>query len=88
MSLARGPAAAERSLRFPPRALVGAGLAIALVSGLPGMAGGRPYLTHLWWEPAGFPKLSTTMTFDLGVYLVVLGAVLAFLFGFQREAAR
>jgi multicomponent Na+:H+ antiporter subunit A len=88
LSLARGPAAAERALRLSPRSLVGAGLAMALVSGLPGMAGGRPYLTHLWWEPAGLPKLGTTITFDLGVYLVVLGAVLAFLFGLQREAAR
>ncbi len=88
LSLARGPAAAGHSLRVSPRTLVGVGLATALVSGLPGMIGGRPYLTHLWWEPAGFPKLSTTMTFDLGVYLVVLGAVLAFLFGLQREATR
>ncbi|GAA3712121.1 putative monovalent cation/H+ antiporter subunit A [Sphingomonas cynarae] len=88
LSLARGPAAAGHSLRMSPRTLVGVGLATALVSGLPGMIGGRPYLTHLWWEPAGFLKLSTTMTFDFGVYLVVLGAVLAFLFGLQREATR
>jgi multicomponent Na+:H+ antiporter subunit A len=88
LSLARGPAAAGRTLRASPRTLVGTGLAMAVVSGLPGMAGGHPYMTHLWWEPALLPKLGTTMTFDLGVYLVVLGAVLAFLFGFQREAAR
>jgi multicomponent Na+:H+ antiporter subunit A len=88
LSLARGPAAAGRALRISPLALAGAGLALALVSGLPGMIGGQPYLTHLWWEPAYLPKLGTTVAFDLGVYLVVLGAVLAFLFGFQREAAR
>jgi len=28
------------------------------------------------------------MIFDLGVFLVVLGAVLTFLFGLQREATR
>ncbi len=89
LSLAHGVGRAERSLRVSPLALVGGGLGIAVLSGVPGMAGGKPYLTHLWWEPGGIlPKLSTTMAFDLGVYLVVLGAVLAFLFGLQREAAR
>jgi len=88
LSLARGVAAAEAALRVRPTTLVGTGLALALLGGLPGMVGGKPYLTHLWWEPGGIlPKLSTTMIFDLGVYLVVLGAVLAFLFGLQRKAA-
>jgi len=89
LSLARGVASAERTLRVRPITLVAIGLATALLAGVPGMAGGRPYLTHLWWEPGGiWPKLSTTMLFDIGVYLVVLGAVLAFLFGLRRKAAR
>jgi len=89
LALAYGVDRAERALRFNPLSLVGAGMLCALVSGLPGLAAGRPYLTHLWWEPGGWlPKLGTTMIFDLGVYLVVLGAVLTFLFGLQREAAR
>ena len=35
-----------------------------------------------------FRKQGTTLLFDLGVYVAVLGAVLAFLFGLRREAAR
>ncbi len=89
LSLARGPGSAARTLRLSPVTLVGGGLALAVLSGLPGMIGGAPYLTHFWWEPDGWlPKLGTTMLFDLGVYLVVVGAVLTFLFGLQREAAR
>lgn len=88
LSLARGPASAAATLRVSPVTLVGAGLAMAVLSGLPGMIGGGAYLTHLWWEPDGLPKLGTTIAFDLGVYMVVLGAVLTFLFGLQRETAK
>lgn len=91
LSLARGAMRAEAALRLAPLTLVGIGLALAVASGLPGMLtpGGAPFLTHLWWEPGGgLPKLGTTMIFDMGVYLVVLGAVLSFLFGLQREGAR
>ncbi|MBM3927958.1 MAG: Na(+)/H(+) antiporter subunit B, partial [Sphingomonadales bacterium] len=86
---AYGVERAERTLRVDPLTLVAAGLACVLVSGLAGFAGGGAYLTHLWSDAgAVLPKLGTTMVFDLGVYLVVLGAVLTFLFGLQREAAR
>ncbi|HWK42458.1 MAG TPA: hydrogen gas-evolving membrane-bound hydrogenase subunit E [Croceibacterium sp.] len=91
LSLAHGARSAERVLRFQPLSLVGFGLALCITSGIPGMLkpGGAPFLTHLWWEPGGIlPKLGTTMLFDIGVYLVVLGAVLSFLFGLQKEAAR
>ncbi|WP_347303034.1 hydrogen gas-evolving membrane-bound hydrogenase subunit E [Croceibacterium sp. TMG7-5b_MA50] len=89
LALAYGVDWAERALRVRPLTLVGAGMLCALASGLPGVMAGQPYLTHLWWEPDGWlPKVGTTMVFDLGVYLVVLGAVLTFLFGLQREAAR
>jgi len=89
LSLAYGVDRAERALRVEPLTLVGVGVLFTLLSGLPGMASGAPFLTHLWWESEGWlPKLGTTMVFDLGVYLVVLGAMLAFLFGLQREAAR
>ncbi|KQN26622.1 NADH dehydrogenase [Sphingomonas sp. Leaf33] len=89
VALAYGVARAERALRVDPLTLVAIGMALALASGLPALATGSPYLTHLWWEPGGWlPKLGTTMIFDLGVYMVVLGAVLALLFGLQREAAR
>ncbi len=90
VSLAHGAARAEKRLRLQPLTLVAIGLICALASGVPGMmTGDAPFLTHLWWEPGGWmPKLGTTMVFDIGVYLVVLGAVLSFLFGLQKESAR
>ncbi|BBK36162.1 Na(+)/H(+) antiporter subunit B [Allostella sp. ATCC 35155] len=75
-AIARGRVAAIRFLRLPPVAYCGIGLLAALASGLPGLLGEAPYLTHLWAFPAGLP-LGTTILFDLGVYLVVLGTITA-----------
>jgi multicomponent Na+:H+ antiporter subunit A len=78
-------------LRWHPLALAGGGLLLAVVSGLPGLVTSGAYLRHVWIEANLFGlqvKQGTTLLFDLGVYLAVLGTVLAFLFGLSREAER
>ncbi len=79
--LASGPDAAHRVLRITPTQLTGLGLAVALGSGLVAWLVGRPFLTGVWL-PAPVPglgKVGTVLLFDVGVYLVVLGATLAVL---------
>ncbi|MEM7566060.1 MAG: MnhB domain-containing protein [Pseudomonadota bacterium] len=81
LGFASGAERARRALRFHPIAIAGAGLVMALISGLPALLVGQPFLTHLWGEipfEAGALKVGTTYLFDLGVYLVVLGSVAAF----------
>lgn len=77
-ALPRGRDALLRALRWPPAAIASTGLLIALLSGLPALLGQAPFLTHQWqiWDN-GF-ALGTTLLFDIGVYLSVLGAVCAF----------
>ncbi len=75
---------ARRALRWHPIPLAGTGLVLALLSGLPALFGGLPYLTHLWSD-IGALKLGTTYLFDLGVFLVVVGAVCAFFLMFADE---
>ncbi len=75
-----GLKSARKTLRADPRDLMGAGLTLALLSGVPAMLQGQPFLTALWW-PLTLPllgevKLSTVLAFDIGVYLVVIGSVL------------
>ncbi|MDX5362552.1 MAG: DUF4040 domain-containing protein [Pseudazoarcus pumilus] len=67
----------------PPR-LIGAGLGIALLAGLLGILAGQPFLTGLWFSPAGV-KLGTPLLFDLGVFLTVFGSVMHMV---QRLAGR
>ncbi|MGC4396130.1 MnhB domain-containing protein [Hydrogenophaga sp. T2] len=77
-ALPRGREALLRALRWPPTGIAAAGLVLALLSGLPGLLGDSAFLTHQWhFWPNGF-GLGTTLLFDIGVYLAVLGAVCAF----------
>lgn len=88
-AFAYGVRETRRSLRFHPCAIAGAGLLLALLSGLPGLLGtDAGFLTHLWATvPLGFTelKLGTTIPFDVGVFLVVVGSIAAFVFALMRD---
>jgi multicomponent Na+:H+ antiporter subunit A len=89
VALTHGVDRAREKLRLHPLALAGGGLLIAVVSGLPGLVAYGDYLRHVWVDVdvlGVHVRQGTTLLFDLGVYLAVLGTVLAFLFGLTREA--
>jgi multicomponent Na+:H+ antiporter subunit B len=76
--IAFGVHAARQALYFHPLAIAGAGLFLAAASGLLSLAYAVPFLTGLWttFHVLGAEiELSTVMAFDVGVYLVVLGAL-------------
>jgi multicomponent Na+:H+ antiporter subunit B len=77
-ALVYGSGPALRKLPLAPVHLAACGVLLAVVSSLPAVCLGLPFLTHLWWElPLAGVKLplSTVMLFDFGVYLCVWGAV-------------
>jgi multisubunit Na+/H+ antiporter MnhB subunit len=83
--------AERREYAFPIRSswLIGAGLGLALITGFGSLVLGSPFLTsahaavHL---PGGAElELHTTLVFDLGVFLVVVGTMTALLDSFTRE---
>ena len=79
-------AKARALLRVHPMSLAGFGVFLAFLSGLPGLWASGSYLAHQWvFFPNGF-KLGTTMLFDIGVYLVVLGGMLALVFRLYEDA--
>lgn len=71
--------------RLPERTqpLIAAGLGVALATGLASWYFGRPFLTsafgHVHWPLVGEFELASAMAFDLGVFLVVVGATLLIL---------
>lgn len=81
---------ARRLLAVDPRRLIHVGLLTALLSGAPALARGEPYLTASWLTldlgRLGPLTLGTPLLFDVGVYLVVVGAVLTVAFALQEEA--
>ncbi|MGN7955297.1 Na(+)/H(+) antiporter subunit B [compost metagenome] len=76
--IAYGVTAVRRAILFHPLSIAGAGLLLSMLSGLVSMAAGVPFMTGLWVYPSLFGvemPLSTVMSFDIGVYLVVVGAI-------------
>jgi multicomponent Na+:H+ antiporter subunit B len=82
-SMAYGVDAGRRALLVDPSRLLGGGLLIALVSGVPAVLRGRPFMTALWTKLGVGPAvvdLGTPLLFDVGVFLAVVGVVLTIVF--------
>jgi len=76
--IAFGVETVRRAIVFHPLSIAGAGLLLATLSGLLSMVFQVPFMTGLWVYPVVLGEeipLSSVMTFDIGVYLVVVGAV-------------
>jgi multicomponent Na+:H+ antiporter subunit A len=82
--LAYGIERARRALVVTPLTLIGAGLSIAVASGLPAVVRGQPFLTAQW--ALGAITAGTPMVFDIGVFLVVWGVVLLMIFSLAEES--
>ncbi len=69
---------ARSLLRLHPSTYIGGGLFIAVLSAVPAMFSGDPFMTGIWvdFTVAGeVVKIGTPLLFDLGVFFVVVGMV-------------
>lgn len=93
LAVSRGSRNAVERMPLGPVRLAAASTSLALVSGLPALVVGRPYMTHLWTTlPLGVTELSlsTVLLFDVGVYGTVwgaLGGLSAAIVGIDEEVA-
>jgi multicomponent Na+:H+ antiporter subunit B len=76
LAITLGPGVARRLQPLAPLPLAMAGVGLALLAGLGGVARGLPFLTHAWMGMG----LSTVMLFDAGVFLAVWGALTGYVF--------
>ena len=90
-AFARGSEEAGRVLRAAPRMLLAVGLSCTLGSGLLALALGEAFLKSLWLDlylPFGITyHAGTTLLFDVGVFLVVIGTVLLMVFAVEEQGA-
>lgn len=89
-AIAAGTTEARRALRVPPEQIALVGLGISALSGLVAGIFGTAAFTGHWLflgataDSKGFP-ISNIIAFDIGVYLVVLGAILTLVFALEEE---
>jgi multicomponent Na+:H+ antiporter subunit B len=91
---ALGVAATRAALRVEPAAIAVTGLALATLAGLWGLVIGDAFLQGMWpllttaadGDKVGLP-VGSVLLFDVGVYLVVVGSVLAILFALEEDVA-
>ncbi|EAU66388.1 Na+/H+ antiporter [Stigmatella aurantiaca DW4/3-1] len=78
----------RRLVRVPPVRLMALGILVALGSATLPLATGKPFLRAAWTKLplpwGGELSLGTPMLFDVGVYLVVVGATLGFIFALEE----
>ncbi|MBB6483140.1 Na+/H+ antiporter subunit B [Rhizobium lusitanum] len=76
--IACGVTAVRRAIVLHPLTIAGFGLLASTLAGFLSIVFGVPFMTGLWVYPHLFGvevALSTVMLFDIGVYLVVVGAI-------------
>jgi multicomponent Na+:H+ antiporter subunit B len=83
LALSDSVAKARKALIVHPVVLIGLGLVLAFLSGIPGLISDRSFLTH-WWFELGSTHLGTATAFDIGVFMVVIGGVLSLVFRFYE----
>ncbi|MFV0361441.1 monovalent cation/H+ antiporter subunit A [Tropicimonas sp.] len=90
--MASGFAWASERIQIPYHAFIGWGVLIAAITGIGAWFNGLPFLTSAYGyvhiEPIEEFELATAMSFDLGVFLTVVGAVMLTLFSLSRLARR
>ncbi|MBN7807184.1 Na(+)/H(+) antiporter subunit B [Agrobacterium rosae] len=78
--IAFGVETVRRAIVFHPLSIAGFGMLLATLSGIASVFVGVPFMTGLWIYPsfAGVEvPLATVISFDIGVYLVVVGGFTA-----------
>ena len=90
--MAQGVDWTEQRLHLNYRAIVAAGVIVAVLTGVGSMAAGAPFLTHgsltVHWPVIGEFEVSTSLLFDLGVLLTVTGATLLAMVNIGRIETR
>lgn len=81
-AFAYGLPSAQALFKYHPGFLLPFGLTIALLSALLPLFFGKPLMTAMWVGESIpiFAGLATTLFFDIGVYVIVVGVTLTILF--------
>lgn len=83
-----GVATARRAMHYHPITLAAFGLFMSTLAGLLCIFYQVPFLTGIWWPVSILGQdlyLSTVLFFDVGVYLVVVGAIASIVLSLEEK---
>lgn len=92
-AIAQGSQATRDALKYEPQNIAMIGLGIALAAGVFPVFFGEAFFTGQWWFAGADPTvpgdkglpISSVLFFDIGVYLVVFGAILTLVLALEDE---
>ena len=84
-AIAEGPRKVRLAVRLRPAIIALLGLSLAIIAGLPAVLASQPFLTGIWWNLGSKISVGTPLLFDTGVFLAVLGAILAILLTLEES---
>lgn len=88
-AMAFGVSKTQKSISFSPVTMTALGLLIALLSGVPALFSGSPFMTGEWitlfQHTVVELKLGTPLLFDVGVYLTVAGMLMLVMFSIMED---
>lgn len=84
-AIAEGPGKVRLAIRLRPATIALSGLGLAIIAGLPAVFASRSFLTGIWWNLGSKVSVGTPLIFDIGVFLAVLGAILAILLTLEES---
>lgn len=88
--IACGVASVRRAIIVHPMSISGFGLFIGALAGIPSLFRKQAFMTSQWLEFHFFDvdvALSTPLVFDIGVYLVVVGAISSIALALEEREA-
>ncbi|MBF9043140.1 Na+/H+ antiporter subunit B [Rhodobacterales bacterium HKCCE4037] len=89
-AIAMGPKACRKALHFEPQNIAMIGLGISLAAGVFPVVMGESFFTGQWIfigdrASGDYIPVSSVLVFDIGVYLVVFGAILTLVLALEDE---
>jgi multicomponent Na+:H+ antiporter subunit B len=89
-AIAQGCSATRAALHYEPQNIAMIGLGIALFAGVMALFFDDAFFTGQWYflgdrESGDYIPLSSVLIFDIGVYLVVFGAILTLVLALEEE---
>ncbi|MEX3014073.1 Na+/H+ antiporter subunit B [Gymnodinialimonas hymeniacidonis] len=89
-AIAQGPTACRKALHFEPQNIAMIGLGTALAAGVYPVFFNDAFFTGQWWfigdrDSGDYIPISSVLVFDIGVYLVVFGAILTLVLALEDE---